>query len=159
MRVWRICRAPFAQAAFSGEGPRLFSGRWNPKGVPMVYTSTHLSLAALEVFVHLEVRSEPDDLVSVMAELAVEQDVLLQQGEALLSRLPRDWRSLENRALREIGAAWIASASSLALMVPSAVIEGEWNVLLNPAHPDARKIALAEPKTFQFDPRMFRGRR
>jgi RES domain-containing protein len=125
----------------------------------MVYTSTHLSLAALEVFVHLEVRTEPDDLVSVMAELPVEQDVLLQQGEALLSRLPRDWRSLENRALREIGASWIASASSLALMVPSAVIEEEWNVLLNPAHPDAHKIALAEPKTFQFDPRMFRGRR
>jgi len=156
MRVWRICRQRFAQGAFSGEGSRLFSGRWNPVGVPMVYTSSHLSLAAIEVFVHLQVRTEPEDLVSIAAELPVDQAHLLRAAEALTARLPKNWHRLENQQLRQIGAKWIDSGRTLAMMVPSAVIEGEWNVLLNPAHLEAKAIKIDNPKPFRFDARMFR---
>jgi len=158
MQVWRICGQKFAADAFSGEGPRLFSGRWNPKGVPMVYTSAHLSLAAMEVFVHLEIRTEPDDLMAVSAVLPVHEPTLLLQGEKLVKELPSNWRSLENAILQRIGANWVNTRTSLALMVPSAVIDSEWNVLINPQHPDAARIEIGKPKPFRFDPRMFHNR-
>jgi len=158
MRVWRICLKRFAEAAFLGEGARLFSGRWNPAGVPMVYTATSLSLAAIEFFVHIEADAEPEGLVSVSAELPIDARALRQQGEHLLASLPLDWRRLEHPALRKIGTDWIHVGRSLAMMVPSAVIDGEWNVLINPAHPDAVSIALEEPKPFHFDARMFKDR-
>ena len=67
MRIWRICRARFADEAFSGQGARRFGGRWNSPGVPMVYSSSSLALAAMELFVHLEPNQQPDDLVSIAA--------------------------------------------------------------------------------------------
>ena len=69
MRVWRICRARFAAEAFSGSGARRFGGRWNSPGVPMVYASSSLALAAIELFVHLEPAQQPDDLVAIAASL------------------------------------------------------------------------------------------
>jgi RES domain-containing protein len=158
MQVWRICLKRFAEAAFLGEGARLYSGRWNPAGVPMVYTSTSLSLAAMEFFVHIEIGTEPANLVSVSAELPVDESELRQRGEELTANLPEDWRRLDHPALRQMGPDWVASGSSLAMMVPSVVIEGEWNILINPNHPDVSRIKRAEPKPFHFDARMFRMR-
>jgi RES domain-containing protein len=156
MRVWRICRRRYADAAFSGEGPRLFAGRWNPARVAMVYASSHLSLAAIEVFVHLEVRTEPDDLVAVGAELPCSESELLPAARVLFAKLPKDWRRLESQSLRKMGADWIAAGRTLALMVPSAVIEDEWNVLINPAHPEMAGVKIHGKKPFRFDARMFR---
>jgi RES domain-containing protein len=158
MRVWRICPRKFAEAAFSGDGPRLFSGRWNPAGVPMVYTSLSLSLAAMEVFVHLEVVTEPDDLVSIMAEVQIDEAALRAHGKSLLAKLPADWHRLNHPALQAMGVDWVSEGKLLALLVPSAVIPGEWNLLLNPAHPDAKKIKREEPRSFNFDSRMFKNR-
>lgn len=153
MRAWRLCKARYSAAAFSGEGARLFAGRWNPAGVRMVYCSTSLSLAALEFFVHLDPGVAPADLVSVMAEIPEEQ-VAVERIE--VSGLPRDWRTVEHPKLQAFGAEWVESRRSAALLVPSAVIEDEWNVLLNPAHGDFGKIVIGEPKAFVFDGRMFR---
>ena len=63
MQIWRICRERFADEAFSGTGARRFGGRWNSPGVPMVYASSSLALAAIELFVHLEPNQQPSDLV------------------------------------------------------------------------------------------------
>lgn len=158
MRVWRICLKKFAEPALLGEGARLYSGRWNPVGVPMVYTSTSLSLAAMELFVHLEIGTEPAELVSVTAEVPIDTSTMHRLGEDLKSKLPQDWRRLAHPLLRQIGANWIAGGSSLALMVPSVVIDGEWNVLINPTHPGFSRIKLEPPKPFHFDARMFRER-
>ncbi len=152
MQVWRICRALHAATAFSGEGARRFSGRWHPVGVPVVYTSMSLSLAALETFVHLDPLVAPNDLVSLAATLPFE--------EAACERIPteklaRDWRRMGNPKLRELGAAWVRSRRSLALLVPSAVVDGEWNALLNPMHPEMPHVSLGSPKPFHFDMRMF----
>jgi RES domain-containing protein len=155
MQVWRICKSRFAAAAFTGEGTRLYPGRWNPVGVRMVYTSTSLALAAIEFFVHLDPSVAPDDLVSSSA--AIPDRLKKQRLE--LSDLPRDWRRTDHPALHAIGAKWIAERTSVALEVPSAVVEGEWNVLLNPAHPQFSKVVIAVPKPFHFDQRMFKRTR
>jgi|SRR5271163_2098514 len=152
MRVWRLCKARYASAAFSGEGARLYSGRWNPVGVSMVYTSTSLALACLEFFVHLDPSVAPDDLVAVSA--TIPADVARERIE--VADLPGDWRVTDNPGLQRLGADWIAAQRSAALEVP-VVVDGDWNVLLNPAHPDFGRIVVAPPKPWAFDQRMFRG--
>ncbi len=155
MRVWRICRAAFAAEAFSGAGARRFGGRWNSRGVPMVYASSSLALAAIELYVHLEPNQQPGDLVFLSA--------LLPAGEPLRSvaeaDLPDGWRLAENpaglEATRALGDGWAKAGDSLAMEVPSAALRPERNLLLNPAHPAAKEIVVTPPEPFVFDARMF----
>jgi RES domain-containing protein len=152
MKVWRICRNAYAAEAFSGEGARRFGGRWNSRGVPMVYCSSSLALAAIELFVHLEPNLQPDDLVSIAAELPAGEP-----GRRLeLDELPSEWWSDDYGPLRELGDAWIREKTSLAMMVPSAPLHEEWNVLLNPLHPAVKELRIEAPRPFHFDARMFR---
>jgi RES domain-containing protein len=152
MHLWRICRAIHASGAFSGEGARLFGGRWNSQGVKVVYTSTSLALAAVETFVHLEPNLRPDDLVSIEAEIASE----ISLDHLDLTSLPRKWHQLRDESLKAFGDRWIKAGKTMALQVPSAAIRGEWNVLLNPEHSEFRKLKIEKPKPFEFDLRMFR---
>ena len=159
MRIWRICRSPYAAEAFSGEGARRFggrpvSGRWSSRGVPMVYSSTSLALAAMELFVHLEPGQAPSDLIYLSA--------FLPEGEPGRTvdpaELPPDWWADDETAeapARELGDAWIRERSSLAMLVPSVPIRVEWNVLLNPAHPRMSELQIEVPQPFIFDARMF----
>lgn len=154
MKIWRICRECYALEAFSGEGARRFGGRWNSRGVPMVYASTSLALAAIELFVHLEPNQAPADLVSIVAELP--------HGEPALrwgaTDLPPNWWSDELAPMRELGDGWIRDKQSLALLVPSVPIRQEWNVLVNPLHPRIGEIRIDAPQPFVFDARMFLAR-
>src|ERR1700733_11339265 len=147
MRLWRICRAIHAGSAFSGEGARLFGGRWNSQCVRMVYTSPSLALAAIETFVPLEPNLRPDDLVSIEAQLP--DDLSVERLD--LATLPRKWYESSNESLRIFGDRWIRAASTIGLRVPSGAIQGEWNVLLNPRHSDFRKLKIQKPKRFEFD--------
>ena len=126
MRIWRLCRAPYAAEAFSGEGARRFGGRWNSLGVPMVYAST--SLPEGEPARTLR----PADLPSAW------------------------WADSVAAAIRDLGDAWISARSSLALLVPSVPIRAEWNVLVNPLHPRIAELQIDPPQPFVFDARMFR---
>src|SRR5271155_2132666 len=154
MKIWRICRERYAAEAFSGEGARRFGGRWNSRGVPMVYASTSLALAAIEMFVHLEPNQAPGDLVSIVAELP--------QGEPALkwdrTALPAKWWSDELAPMKELGDVWIRNKQSLAVLAPSVPIRLEWNVLLNPTHPRIGGVRIDAPQPFAFDSRMFSGR-
>ena len=152
MHVWRISKVEFAESAFSGEGARLFDGRWNFQGVPMVYTSASLALAAMEFFVHLDPSDAPDDLVFMKAELPAN----LRTEKIQESQLPLNWRRVDNNYLQTLGSDWAKSKRSVALLVPSAVLEDEWNVLLNPGHPDFAGIAIEPSKPFRYDQRMFK---
>jgi RES domain-containing protein len=152
MKIWRICRARFAGEAFSGLGARRFGGRWNSPGVPMVYASTSLALAAIELFVHLEPNLQPDDMVAIAATLPSGEPALSLEPDAL----PRNWWTDDIEALRKLGDQWISEERSLAMKVPSAALRTEWNVLVNPKHPAATKIDVEEPQEFHFDARMFR---
>jgi len=148
--AWRLCRRVHAAGAFSGEGARRYGGRWNSRGVPMVYCSSSLALAAMELFVHLDPSQAPPDLVAVAA--------TLPEGEPArtiaLEELPPGWWA-ETPATRDLGDEWIRSASSLALRVPSVPIRSEWNVLLNPLHPRIAEVRIDPPEPFVFDARMF----
>jgi RES domain-containing protein len=152
MRIWRICRAKFASEAFSGLGARRYGGRWNSPGVPMVYASSSLALAAIELFVHLEPNLQPDDLVAIAA--------TLPQGEPAQvidpAQLPANWWTDDFEPLRAIGDQWIESKSSLAIKAPSAALRLEWNVLVNPMHPAIAQLEIEKPAPFRFDARMFR---
>jgi RES domain-containing protein len=152
MRLWRICRAIHSADAFSGEGARLYGGRWNSQGVRVVYTSPSLALAAVETFVHLEPNLRPDDLVSI--EAVIPDTISIERLD--FSSLPRKWHALENDSLRRLGDGWILAGKTAALNVPSAAIRGEWNVLLNPEHSDFRRLKIEKPKPFEFDLRMSR---
>jgi RES domain-containing protein len=151
MQVWRLFPGRFRASAFSGVGGLYAAGRWNHQGTLMVYTATSRALAALEFFVNLEPNEAPDDLL--LAEAAVPDEMVEQLD---LRRLPSNWRELNNPVCRDLGSEWAASSRSTALQVPSAVVEGDWNVLLNPMHPDFGRIQLAEPRPFHYDERMFR---
>jgi RES domain-containing protein len=153
MKVWRICIDRHAGTAFSGEGSRIYSGRWNLVGTPMVYAATSLALASIEVFVHLGPEDTPDHMVSIEAELPLDQ---AQCERVDVSALPADWRRERHPELMLMGSEWARSRRSLVLLVPSAAVGGEWNALVNPEHAEAKRIVLAEPRAFLFDERMFK---
>jgi RES domain-containing protein len=152
MRFWRICRLRYAAEAASGEGARLYGGRWNSRGVRMVYASSSLALAAIETFVNLEPNLQPEDLVSIEGE--VPETLRLDRLDPKL--LPSGWFKTRDESLRAYGDEWIREGKTVGLIVPSAVIRGEWNLLLNPAHRDFRRVKFSEPQPFVFDARMFR---
>ena len=118
----------------------------------MVYASTSLALAAMELFVHLEPNLQPDDLVSVAATLPFGEPAQRLAPD----KLPAAWWTDDFEPRRAIGDAWIRGKTSLALEVPSAALRMEWNVLVNPLHPDLAQIKVDEPQPFHFDARMFR---
>src|SRR5438270_7135196 len=118
MRFWRICRRTYAAEAASGEGSRLFGGRWNSRGVRVVYASTSLSLAAVETFVNLEPNLRPADLVSIEGALPDAVRTIRFDVKAL----PACWFETRDESLHRFGDEWIRDGRSAALLVPSAAI-------------------------------------
>ena len=150
VRAWRIVKAKRAATAFDGEGARLYGGRWNNPGVAIVYTSESQSLAALELLANLEQASLLGRYVAIPVDFD-ESVVAVLHGRAL----PSDWAAQPAPAgTRALGDAWITQATSAVLRVPSAVVPAEHNYLLNPAHPDCRKLRIGQPRAFAFDPRI-----
>jgi RES domain-containing protein len=149
--AWRIVkRKKPPRKAFDGEGARIYGGRWNSKGTPMVYTAGSQSLAALEMLVHLDTA----DLMGqyVFFEVTMEESLIRELAEA---DLPLDWRSDPPPAnLPRMGDAWVASAVSAVLCVPSAIVPAERNFVLNPKHADFAKLRLGEAVPFRYDARL-----
>ena len=151
MQVWRIFPERFRETAFTGIGGLYAARRWNHRGTSIVYTASSRALAVLEFFVNLDPGEAPTDLL--MGEATLAGDCVESLDTALL---PANWRELDNLACRDLGSAWAASRRSLALAVPSVVVDGDSNLILNPAHPNFAKVTFKEPVPFRFDPRMFR---
>jgi RES domain-containing protein len=152
MELWRICRRKFEATAFSGIGAEKVGGRWNFKGYPVVYASENLSLATLEMFVHVAPELIPDDLVAIRGTLPDSVSV----EELMVDELPTNWRKYPaSESLQAIGTTWLERRSSLVLYVPSAITPRERNILLNPAHPEIKLLEVEPGEAFHFDPRMF----
>jgi RES domain-containing protein len=152
--VWRVEKALFAKSARAGDGARLYGGRWNSPGRPVVYCSGSLSLALLEVLAHVEAGED----AGVKRRLfRIELDPASCE-EVRLATLPKNWRSALNPAsCRRQGDAWLERGSSVALKVPSAIVPVESNYLLNPRHPDFPRAARWNRGTeFEIDPRLLR---
>jgi RES domain-containing protein len=149
--VWRVCSRRHSRRAFSGEGSRLYAGRWNSAGKPIVYTSATLSLASLEVQVHVTDEDWPDDLCAIPAEIPLR----IKIQELIREQLPRAWRRFPAPAsLQRLGDAWLRAGETAVLAVPSAVIPIEKNYLLNPSHPDMKGVQIGPPQRFQLDFRL-----
>lgn len=154
MRVWRLAVGRYP--ALDGEGARLYGGRWNSPGTPMVYAATHLSLALLEQLVHLSPARLPASFRAFAVDLS---------GDAPVEHGGPDILSDDLEATRRAGDVWAASLRSAALMVPSVVVPAllhpgtiltaERNVLLNPRHSSAAAWRAVET-SFRLDPRLRR---
>ena len=148
--AWRIFKPKHAATAFTGEGARLYGGRWNTPGNPVVYTAGSVSLAALEMLVHLSSHQVLESYL--VCEVRFDETVVATIDAA---ELPADWRSdPAPLAVQRIGDEWIEAGTSAVLWVPSAIVDTEFNFLLNPAHPEFAAIAIGEPASFRFDPRL-----
>jgi RES domain-containing protein len=152
MRVWRICNGKWAETAFDGQGAKIYGGRWNSTGMAIVYTSSSLALAALESLVHLGVKKIPINYVAIGADIP--ENLTIEQVEP--DKLMKNWRrDPAPPELATIGDRWVNSSKSAILKVPSAVIDEEWNYLLNPEHSDFSRIIIGQAKPFNFDARLF----
>lgn len=153
MNIWRICRSKYEASAFSGYGAEKTGGRWNYKGHSVVYASENLSLATLELFVHVSPGLIPPDLVSLRGTLP--DSISTERID--VPDLSNNWRDYPAPPeLQKMGTDWIRALTSLVLVVPSAINPLESNILLNPAHPDIKELKVDAGQPFQFDPRMFR---
>lgn len=154
MRVWRLTSSRHADTALSGIGNRKFGSRWVPEGHLAVYTSEHLSLAALEMLVHMEPRHFGDRFVYIPVDIP--DDAAVDRLD--VDTLPDDWTArYEDETLQQVGREWLAAGTSAMLVVPSAVVPLENNIILNPEHADFAAIRIAEAKPFPFDGRLKHG--
>jgi RES domain-containing protein len=149
--AWRIDHAKWVTSSFSGFGAATCGGRWSPAGLHVVYASQHLSTAFLEKFVHL-----PKPIPAAMKFV---QFALTFNGVAIerppLSALPANWRvEPVEAASQHFGAAWYRRGATAVLAVPCAIIPEEENYIINPTHPDFKRLRIAAPEPFNFDPRL-----
>lgn len=153
--AWRIVHEKHRTAGFDGEGARLFGGRFNGRGTPMVYTSTTLSLAMLELLVHLD-RTRP--LARHVAVSVTFEDSLLRYIDP--SDLPQDWRrSVTPVSTQLLGDRWIESGPSVALAVPSVLLPDEMfgreqNIIINPRHQRFPDLEFGEQLPLHLDTRL-----
>jgi RES domain-containing protein len=150
MLLWRITRKAFLDQALAGLGARKYGGRWNSRGVAVVYTSESLELAVLEALVHLDIDLLPRDYYQVGFEL---DDTLVA---APSHDLPRGWdrQPPYPPEAQVIGDTWVRSGSSLALRVPASVLPSRSNILINPAHPEMPRLREVERKRLPWPDRL-----
>lgn len=150
--AWRIVKPYRVAEAFSGEGARLYGGRWNSAGNAVVYAAESKALAALEILVHVDVAELLEEYLCI----PVRFDRRLARSLDLHT-LPGDWRApLPPASTQAIGDAWAAESGCAVLEVPSVLIPGESNYLLNPRHPNFGKLRIGAPEPFEFDPRLLK---
>ena len=148
MRLWRIAGA--THPVWSGEGARRTGARWNPAGVPVIYTGTSYAISALEILVHTNGKAPPQRFRYVHADLP--GGTAVEHAEP--ARIP-GWDSADIGAAQAYGARWLQERRSLVLIVPSVVTQGlDSNALINPAHPDFDRIVVSGEKTVAWDERL-----
>ncbi len=156
IRVYRVLRKKYARSSFDGEGAYQYGGRWSDLGVRLSYASERQSLALLEYFVHLDKDDPPSDLVLAVAEIP--DDLTRERLE--IAQLPATWRNpAAPPELPRIGDEFVQRREHCLLLVPSVLAPSENNCLINPEHPEFRRIAIRDTEPLTYDPRMFARRR
>lgn len=148
--AYRITKREYASSIWSGIGAKITGGRWNSKGVAVIYAAESRALAAMEQLVHL---IKPRILSGyVIASITLEDSVVHRIN---VSSLPRGWSNpVAPSSLKRIGDRWIAEEKYPVLAVPSAVIRSEWNYLLNPIHPHFQAFPKTRAAAFKYDHRL-----
>ena len=147
MQQWRLSR----HESLDGEGGRRYGARWHSAGSPIVYLTESPPGALIEILVHLELNES--ELPPAYRLLRVTAPDKLRIAQL---RVPSgDWKS--NLGLtRKIGDVWLKSKRSPLARVPSAILPNTFNYLLNPLHPEAVRITIAEARNATIDPRLVR---
>lgn len=153
--AYRLVRRARVKDAFTGEGSRLYGGRWTPKGLPAVYCSQHLSLCVLEFRVNQDrfVAREGYRFFTITFPPRLIESVSLTAA-------PRGWNrprlsSIRLSPAQRLGGAWLKEQRSAVLQVPSAVLPEESNFIFNPLHPDFASIQIGPPVSMRLDARLW----
>lgn len=151
MELFRITTRKWMNSAFDGEGARLVGGRWTSAGRRAVYTASSTSLAILETLAHVDTQSMPD---LVVFRIGVPEN--LDRAEIFIEDLPKGWRTVPGpQELTAIGDEWIAAGDTALLVVPSALVPIEANVVINPEHDDFLELDISQPFNLPLDKRLF----
>ena len=142
MEAYRLAREKYA-STLSGKGAALKGARWNSIGVEIIYTASNRSLAMAEVAVHFTLATLPTDYISLQ--------------KLNISDLPKDWNTFPHPiSTQAIGDKFIAANKHCILQIPSSVTQGDYNLLINPNHPDFARIKIIAVEKFPFDKRIFK---
>jgi RES domain-containing protein len=148
-RAWRIADGRFDP--LSPVGASLVGGRWNSPGLGVIYASHSFAGAMLECLAHAGIGRVPRTHVAVAIAIAAAVTVEPHDERSL----PPGWDHSDLQVARAFGDAWIRERRTAVLIVPSVVARREGNVLINPQHPDFRKIAAGSPEPVVWDTRLF----
>ncbi|MDX5423438.1 MAG: RES family NAD+ phosphorylase [Hymenobacteraceae bacterium] len=151
MIVYRLSKGRFAND-LSGKGAELAGGRWNSKGVAVLYTSESIALCTVEVAVHMPLGIVPLDYHLV--HINMPNNSLIREIKD--EELPEDWQSFPHpNATQVLGDEFVLASEHLVLKVPSSAVQGTYNYLINPRHRDFGKIKIVKTEPFDFDKRLF----
>lgn len=151
MIVYRLSRGRYKDE-LSGYGASLNGQRWNSKGTEVIYTAQTRALANSEVAVHISLGILPKDYF--MVEIEIPDEITI--GQLDNKDLPTGWDALPCKPIsQEVGDSLVAKRKYVVLKVPSVVVRGEYNFIINPKHEDFKKIKVVHSEPFPFDPRYF----
>jgi RES domain-containing protein len=154
MIVFRLCKLKYSKD-LSGRGSEISGGRWNSKGVALLYCSESRALCTTEIAVHTSLGIVPTDYEMISIEIPEN----IKHKEIDINLLPYDWKNFPpTHYTQTFGDDFVKEGKYLILKVPSAVVDGVYNYLINPKHKEVKKIKIVEIKTFYFDSRLFNQR-
>lgn len=150
MIVYRLCRKKYKDD-LSGKGAEIAGGRWNSRGVALLYTSANRALCTAEIAVHTPLGIVPKDYYLLSIDLPKTKIKELKKEE-----LPKAWKTFPHqKSTKQIGDNFVTENKNLILKVPSAVIQGEYNYLINPNHSKFKMVKIKAFEHFKFDRRLF----
>ena len=152
MEVFRLVREKYA-IPLSGKGAALKGARWNSTGIELIYTANNRSLAMAEVAVHLTLATLPEDYVIIT--IKIPDNLVLKKVS--VSQLPKNWKDFPHpSSTQSLGDNFFNENKYLAMMIPSVITKGDFNILINPKHKDFKKIKVTKIEPFPFDKRIFK---
>lgn len=150
LALWRVSPAYYADKAMSGDGSYRRGGRWNPPGIRVVYCADSRSLALVEILANVRRPGLLGSQPWVVIRIDVPEDIVERPA-----RVPDSWRETPySTDTQAFGAEWVQAQRSVALRVPSVVVPGEFNYVLNPAHRDFKRVKIGQPEPFSYDSRL-----
>lgn len=152
MQIFRIGDA--RHPLWDGTGAALVGGRWNSAGRQVIYGSLSYACAMLEILAHASIGRIPTTHRYLIADMP--EDMTIERHAA--NELPAGWDRDDSLSAREFGDCWLREARSAVLLVPSVVARLEWNALVNPLHPDATRLKIADSESVVWDKRLFEQR-
>jgi RES domain-containing protein len=147
--LWRISNHP----SLAGDGASRTPGRWHTRGRRVVYCAQNPAAALLEILVHFEIDIQDLPLRYRLLKIEAPDDVRIER--VTVDQLPADWPE-KTELTSALGDAWLGKGSTALLSVPSAIVPETFNVLLNPAHQDAKRIVIVQTGEHAIDPRLLK---